>query len=237
MARVAKIDNAVKKRFSREEKKRSLEYRSKRVYFLIVCEGEKTEPKYFEGFKNDLPIESVELQIEGTGLNTIGIIEFIIELQKKSIRKYDRVWAVFDKDDFPDENFNNAIYKAESKGIECAWSNEAFELWYILHFQYLNTGISRDNFKRIITQEVQVRSNNESYEYEKNSPITYEILKSVGNLEQAINWAKKLEMNYSDKLFAKHNPCTKVYELVLELSNPEYALSKISSQSAHSCDI
>jgi hypothetical protein len=51
MARIAKIDNAVKKRFERKESKRSVETREKRVYFLIICEGEKTEPNYFEGLK------------------------------------------------------------------------------------------------------------------------------------------------------------------------------------------
>lgn len=38
MARTIKIDNALQKRFSKQEKKKKKELIS---YFLIVCEGEK----------------------------------------------------------------------------------------------------------------------------------------------------------------------------------------------------
>ena len=72
MARVAKIDNVWKKRFEREEKKRKVDTRTKLVYFLIVCEGEKTEPNYFKELEKELPRGTVELKIEGTGRNTIG---------------------------------------------------------------------------------------------------------------------------------------------------------------------
>jgi hypothetical protein len=146
MARVAKIDNALKKRFEREEKKRKVDTRTKLVYFLIVCEGEKTEPNYFEVLEKELQRGTVELKIEGTGRNTIGLVNYAIKLRVESYRKYDRVWAVFDKDDFPDDNFNGAIIKAASNNINCAWTNEAFELWFLLHFQYVNTGMKRDDY-------------------------------------------------------------------------------------------
>lgn len=47
MARKIKIDNAVLKRRVRKEQKRKIEFKSKRKFYLIVCEGEKTEPNYF----------------------------------------------------------------------------------------------------------------------------------------------------------------------------------------------
>ncbi|SFD21421.1 RloB-like protein [Chitinophaga sp. CF118] len=55
MARKIKIPNERLKRFEREEQKRKKDVRSKRKYYLIVCEGAKTEPNYFEGLKDDLP--------------------------------------------------------------------------------------------------------------------------------------------------------------------------------------
>ena len=72
MARVSKLDNSIKKRFARQEKGRSIEFREKRVYFLIICEGEKTEPNYFEGLKKDLPVGTLvitDMTINGTGKN------------------------------------------------------------------------------------------------------------------------------------------------------------------------
>ena len=46
MARKAKVDNHLKKRLERQERKRKENFRSIRQYYLIVCEGEKTEPLY-----------------------------------------------------------------------------------------------------------------------------------------------------------------------------------------------
>lgn len=55
MARKIKIPNERLKRFGREEQKRKKDIRKKRKFYLIVCEGEKTEPNYFQGLKEDLP--------------------------------------------------------------------------------------------------------------------------------------------------------------------------------------
>lgn len=55
MARKIKIANERRKRFGRMEQKRKIGFRNIRKYYLIVCEGEKTEPNYFEVLKSDLP--------------------------------------------------------------------------------------------------------------------------------------------------------------------------------------
>jgi len=75
MANVPKIDNAFIKRFARIEKKRAINTRTRKCYFLIVCEGERTEPNYFEALAETLPFGSIELEVEGTGRNTIGLVE------------------------------------------------------------------------------------------------------------------------------------------------------------------
>jgi hypothetical protein len=224
MARVAKIDNVWKKRFERKEKKRSVNTRTKLVYYLIVCEGSKTEPNYFKALEKELPRGTVELKIDGTGRNTIGLVNYAIKQREDACRKYDRVWVVFDKDDFPNDNFNGAIIKAFSNNINCAWTNEAFELWFLLHFQYVNTGMKREDYKAYLEREIKKKTGNESYEYLKNNPDTFSILKIHGNQMQAIEWAKQLRQNYSDESYADHNPCTLVHELVEELFNPQKVL-------------
>ncbi|MBI2966587.1 MAG: RloB domain-containing protein [Bacteroidetes bacterium] len=227
MARVAKIDNVWKKRFERQEKKRAIAIRDERVYFLIVCEGEKTEPNYFEALKKELPIGTVEIKIDGTGRNTISLVEYTIKQKDIASRKYDRVWAVFDKNSFPDNNFNSAIIKARDNNVNCAWTNEAFELWFILHFQYRNTGMKRKEYQDCIEQEIQSRSGDKGYKYKKNDPNTYSLLKKYGNQEQAIKWAKKLQQNFTDERYAAHNPCTRVHELIEELFNPKEILKTL----------
>src|SRR5882762_5965439 len=141
MTRVEKIDNAIKKRHNRKEHSRLAKSQNDRIYFLIICEGEKTEPNYFKGLKRNLPKGTVavaDMTIEGTGRNTLSLVDFTIKYRKNSIQQFDRIWAVFDRDSFTEEQFNNAITRAENHDINCAWSNEAFELWFLLHFQYVN---------------------------------------------------------------------------------------------------
>jgi hypothetical protein len=228
MARKAKIDNAFLKRLERKEARREKDTKSKRVYFLIVCEGEKTEPNYFNAIRDDFPIGTIAIvDIEGTGKNTLGIIDECISIRDKSFKKYDRIWAVFDRDSFPAVNFDSAINKAEANNIKCAWTNEAFELWFLLHFQFVNTPMSRDSYKSYLEREVR-RKGITNYAYLKNSSSTYNVLKSRGNINQAIAWAKLLEDVFTDRSYSTHNPCTKVHLLIEELNNPEKIITLIN---------
>lgn len=223
MANAIKIDNA--ERFEKQDTKRIENSRNKRKYYLIVCEGEKTEPNYFQAMKNDLPRGTIEhVDIEGTGTSCLRIISETIKIRNRkeriNSRKYDRVWAVFDKDSFPNEQFDNAIHKSSSKDINCAWSNEAFELWYCLHFQFVNHGMSRKDYSAFIGREIS-KLTKRDFEYKKNDPNMFKLLKTIGNQNQAIKWAKKLNGSFNDNKYSLHNPCTKMYELICELFNDE----------------
>src|ERR1700743_167140 len=84
MARKIKIPNEHLKRFARAEQKRKHDVRPKRRYYLIVCEGAKTEPNYFESLKTDLPkgvLTAFQIDIEGTGRNTMSLIDEALRLQ------------------------------------------------------------------------------------------------------------------------------------------------------------
>jgi hypothetical protein len=107
---------------------RKVDIREVKQRFLIVCEGEKTEPNYFRSFR----VPKVVIDVQGLGENPSRLIESAKEL--KSQDDYDRVWCVFDRDSWTEQDFNNAIKNANSEGFGVAYSNEAFELWYILHF-------------------------------------------------------------------------------------------------------
>jgi hypothetical protein len=131
-------------------------------------------------------------------------------LRNNSKQKYDRVWAVFDRDSFKASSFNSAIMKAKANGIECAWSNEAFELWYILHFDYMNTGVSRVQYKQMLSERLKKP-------YKKNDPTMYINLQKLQYI--AIQNAETLYKFYQPQHNPTNdNPCTKVHELVMELN-------------------
>ena len=108
---------------------------------LIVCEGENTEPSYFNQFK----LSSATIKAVGKGYNTVSLVNQAIILSKE--HKYDKVWCVFDKDDFSEKDFNEAILKAEKNKFGCAYSNQAFEYWLILHFEdHQGGGMNRNDY-------------------------------------------------------------------------------------------
>jgi len=221
MARIMKIDNAIKKRMAQKQGQQERPYntRSERKKYLIVCEGERTEPNYFTSLKKKLPIGLVDIDIEGTGANTLSLVDIAIKLKheqaekaKKSIihRPYDHVWAVFDKDDFPDVNFNNAIFKARSNKVKVAYTNEAFELWYLLHFEFHNTGISRHQYYPLLTRYI-------GREYAKNAVDMYDLLAEIGNEARAMKWASDLLGQSNLQNPAASNPSTTVHKLIQDL--------------------
>lgn len=220
-----KIEIELLKRFDRKEKfgRRNVESREKRIYFLIICEGEKTEPHYFSSFEKELPPYTLDIEILGKGFDPLGVVNTAIQLKKSAIKLFDSIWAVFDKDDFPPSRFHAAISKAKASGIKCAWSNEAFELWYMLHFQYLEAALSRTKYQKFIEDQVNLKLPSRrinKFSYKKNDPAMFELLKKYGDQAKAISMAKKLEKLYHTKLYSKHNPCTMVYKLVEELNDP-----------------
>jgi hypothetical protein len=234
MARKIKIEPAIAKIRERREFRRKINTKTKRKRYLIVCEGEKTEPNYFESLKLSLPkgvLEVVDFRIIGEGFNTESLVQQAITLGKKweseSGREIDKLWVVFDKDSFLPAAFNNAIQLCiNTPKTEAAWSNEAFEIWYLLHFEFYNTGISRDSYKQRI--QANFRDNGlDGFIYAKNRKDMFELLSKYGNLNLAIKHAKNLDDSYSGaRDYANQNPCTMVYRLVSELFNLDKSLAK-----------
>jgi hypothetical protein len=196
--------------------------------YLIVCEGKKTESNYFRGIKRKIELKyrdkvdvrnKIELDIQGTGRNTEDLVEYAIRLRSLSEIPYGHTWVVFDKDDFSDEQFNNAIFKANSNGMNAAWCNEAIELWFLLHFEYLNSGIHRYQYIDKLNEHFRSKHINNG-RYEKNLENIFEILCEHGDVKEAIQRSKMLKNCCEEQNIyspADMNPCTTINRLVAEL--------------------
>ncbi len=228
MARTIKIDNAELKR--REHKKRKGTPKQIVCRILIVCEGEKTERNYFKSFdKNYNGTFIYELDLQGGGINTIGVVDKAIELREKAQTPYDRVWAVFDKDSFSSKNFNGAITKSTANNIDCAWSNEAFELWLLLHFYDRRTGMPRTEYEKALTDAVNSSgkyTKRAKFKYKKNDTEIKKIIDQCGSQKDAIRRAEALEQSYNDKKYSDQNPCTTVYKLVRQIIGEDEELNQ-----------
>jgi hypothetical protein len=181
--------------------------REVRPRILIVCEGKKTEPNYFKGFK----ISTVSLVIEPVGAVHISVVERAIELMAED-GDYEEVWCVFDRDKQianPQDAalFNSALEKAALNNVKIAYSNDAFELWYLLHFNYVDTQILRSDY---VTKLREIMGT-----YKKNDPSMYS--KIEDKMPVAIRNAKKLYEASNKDDPGNANPSTTVFKLVERL--------------------
>jgi hypothetical protein len=218
MAKTIKLDNALEKRMKRKENPDKRADKNIRANILILCEGEKTEPNYFKCFKKN---QNISINCPpGKGLSPSRLVE----KAKEAVEKFDSIWVVFDKDSVPKNQFNGAILQAKQNQIKCAWTNEAFELWYLLHFHDRITAMDRNEYKKAIEKAVNKEIANKkntkqtNFVYQKNAEEMYKVLQAYGDQEKAIKRAKDLADQNTGEQFADYNPQTMVFELVEELN-------------------
>ncbi len=185
---------------------RKSNFREVKQTFLIVCEGTETERNYFESFRVS---KYVKIVTKGIGRNPSQVVKQALNLSQKD--DYDQVWCVFDRDpsSVTVNDFNTAIQEAKNNNFQVAYSNECFELWYFLHFHFINTPINKNNCEKQLTLLLNMK-------YQKNSTFMYDKLQDKQST--ALKNAEILLKQYHPKNPAQDNPSTTVHLLVQELN-------------------
>ena len=208
-----------------------------KLTFLIATEGTQTEPNYFNALKKELEKSNrfnIEVSVQGKGKSTTALVGKVYRQMEYNNQEYDRVWVVFDKDDFPD--FDEAIQQAEKNKINCAWSNESFELWLLLHFNDVSTSTNRkdlcDLLETAIRNKLHKTDQAALYDYSKDDSKIYEHVTTLGSEADAFARAEYLKNKFmgSKVTPSAQNPCTHVDELVFELRHPELTAEKIREE-------
>ncbi len=203
-------------------------------HVLIVCEGEKTEPYYFEEMRVHLDLDSANIKIDGScdssPKSVVDYAEEVFIKERVKAGNYDRVFCVFDRDQH--ETFDHALNKINSMNIELKnteYSEEdvfmairsipAFEYWFLLHFIPSTKSYSPLETKSVgdqVIDDLKIYIPN----YEKKQKGIYKY--SVDNM--LIDGAKA----HSKRIFENSkntgdiNPSTNVHELVEYLENLKY---------------
>ena len=160
---------------------------------LIVCEDEKSGADYLRAFK--VPEDFAEVVVKGGAGNTDSVVEKALKLREKAINvgaPYAKVWCVFDRDSFPANNFNRAfdLAKGDDKhDVQIIWSNECFELWYLLHFEFVVAGIERDALYAKLSEATRLGK-----KYDKADKTVFDLL--ISKVETAKRNAKRLLADY-----------------------------------------
>lgn len=118
------------------------------VLALVVCEGEKTEPLYFESLRKEWRLNSAIVRVYpgNRGSNPMSVVRYAKELNEDFQRKntvIDQTWCVFDQEGInKPKNLLNAIDQAHSNQFQIALSAPSFEIWFLLHFIYTTRDFS-----------------------------------------------------------------------------------------------
>ena len=186
-------------------------------YHLIVTEGTDTEPAYFGAIKdiiNKRYLEKIHLDVSGEGDNTISLFGRAKLLAGNNSNVYKHVWIVYDTDDFPADHIDRVLQlcvenSTEETTFHAIWSNQCIELWFLLHFSFMQSDIHRTEYWPKLTEYLKQIG---AGEYTKNRKDMYQILYSYMNY--AIGNAKRLNVLNEGKSPSKAAPGTKVYELI-----------------------
>lgn len=194
----------------------AVETRDKQRTFLIVCEGQ-TEQLYFKSF----PVVTATVKPVPLGCSKQTLVDCVKEIVDNE--QFDEVWCVFDMDFKPGVNgqfqeFDNAIKSAVNSGFFCAYSNDAFELWFALHYHYYDQQNHRTFYFERLSEFWNVNYETEGKKYAYASKIYEKLLKDGASQKDAIARARSLVQLHIGKAPHNMNPVTMVFELVEKLN-------------------
>lgn len=222
------------------------------VTFIIFCEDENDEPYYFRSFgiENKVKINCIPNQKKGrlNLINTLsycqnlGLVECIDHTLKIKEGVTENIWCVYDRDlestdlgEIAEKDnlyFTTAIDTAEKAGLRVAWSNDAFELWVLLHFEVVPASykLHRNYIYERLTEILKLNPaiskkydrliNDHTFSYKIHLKQRLAFLLFVlpilkEKLALALNNAEKIEQEFQGHIpYHDCNPCTKVHHLV-----------------------
>ncbi|EXJ09649.1 RloB family protein [Nitrincola nitratireducens] len=210
-------DNLFHKRKAKNAKSLQRRVASREAYkkILVVCEGEKTEPNYFEEVREYYSLNTVNVEVRGDcGSDPMSIFNFAKQRfreEKDAGDPFDKVFCVFDKDGHAKyADTLRAIASYTPKDTYFAINSvPCFEYWLLLHFTYstrpYTTLPGNSSGNQVLTELKKY-----IHDYEKGRGGIFSDL--ICQLGQAINYAERglreSERNATD------NPSTRVHELV-----------------------
>jgi hypothetical protein len=181
-------------------------------YVLIVCEGSKSEPNYFNRLRHVYRLSSANVRITpANGSDPMSIVSFA---ERELVDAgYDRAFCVFDRDGHT--NYAQAIQRisqsqlGQTNRLVAIPSVPCFEVWVLLHFSYSTapfTTVGNSSACDGVVREVRKHIP----QYAKGLLTLFEIIEA--NIDQAIMHARRLAAHNAAS--GSTNPATQIHRLV-----------------------
>lgn len=186
-------------------------------YVLIICEGGKTEPYYFNSLISTEGLSSANIHVTSGNGHTDPIS--IVRIGEENLsRGYDKIFCVFDRDGHA--NYDQALARivgqeaGKNGKLNAITSWPCFEIWFLLHFRFSSSPFQKtgtrspgDNTIKELKKYIVDYSKGRKTIFDEIAPRT----------ETAIRNAKRLVQD--NKKTGSTNPSTNAFELVQYLKN------------------
>lgn len=149
-------------------------YRKPRVRILLICEGKKTEPQYFEELRSAYRHPDIEVcTLHGDHTDPLNLVLFGHNRflhggdnghgKQMFPKAFDEIYILFDRDEHP--SYKDAINKAreldsslcndfkKTVRFQALPSNPCFELWLVLHYKDISNLPSRNDLFKELKQQ------------------------------------------------------------------------------------
>ena len=129
------------KRRTSKRKRRPPPRRNPQARLLVLCEGRKTEPIYFDALKRELDLKSVRLKRHAWAKNLDGLARAADE-ELAQDRELDELWCVADHDGRDQEVGRLMEWRERTNKrrlrtkVNTIISVPCFEYWLLLHFRF-----------------------------------------------------------------------------------------------------
>lgn len=160
---------------------------------LIVCEGSKTEPQYFEEIRQTYKLSSTNIEVvhSAYGTSPRKVTQYALD-KFASTKEYDQIFVVFDRDDHADYydaldliEANNGKLKNSEKNpvpVHAIASIPCFELWLLLHYEDVHCYKDRTEILKCLKKHIP--------DYDKGKKGLFD--KTSGGIPNAIKRAKAI---------------------------------------------
>lgn len=148
--------------------------RQTRDKFIILTNGEQSETNYFNLLKSRKSIYDIEVKF--VNADPIGLVDNA----EKLLPSANQIWCVFDIDyTYKDKRLLPALNKAKKIGVKIAYSNMAFEVWLISHFQQCEKHLETKDHAEILTKLLKQEGYNLTTGLYACSPVTSSYAKTL----------------------------------------------------------
>lgn len=206
-----------------EQLKRAKGDRTLGPRFLIVCEGQRTEPNYFQDLCSSHNLKTARVRVApgGTGSSPDCVVAHAEELFDDDAKlggdPYDRVFCVIDRDKHA--TYEAALQRIEklhkkNKPFEAVQSIPCFEYWLLLHFTASRQLFHSTGTKSICELVIKALRRQTGFStYNKGMEGIYKLLQD--KLPIALKNAARVERDVEQTNEA--NPSTRIHHLVIRL--------------------